>query len=198
MVAKILQTYVLPTLVTCICHYHLQPFGCQKVHMMYLHVFAHVNFLTGSLRDQHTTIGLLEAIDTLVGKQWPFSYNSYLTNLTLARRSFVMWSMRGVTLRSLEICNYLQLIGLAKPYQGSCFGHAMSKTCHYATNNDKGCWDLGHVSLKPPNQIFNNALRGPKNLEREAKNIWLKACIASGLRPKKLSTLVKTRCVLLF
>jgi hypothetical protein len=39
-------------------------------------------------------------------------------------------------------------IGLKQPYSGVCFGHMMSKACHYATTEDKDCLKMKEVSLK--------------------------------------------------
>jgi hypothetical protein len=55
-------------------------------------------------------------------------------------------------LNTLELA-FLQLVNyepwqLTSPYVGACFGHAMSKTCQYATLDDKICVGMTQASLK--------------------------------------------------
>ncbi len=40
------------------------------------------------------------------------------------------------------------MLGLEESFQGTCFGHAFSKTCQYATTNGKVCKDLWFVLIK--------------------------------------------------
>jgi hypothetical protein len=44
-----------------------------------------------------------------------------------------------VALKSIVSCDVL---GLEENFQGTCFGHAFSKACQYATTNEKVCKDL--------------------------------------------------------
>jgi hypothetical protein len=41
-----------------------------------------------------------------------------------------------------------ETLDLKKNFQGTCFGHAFSKVCHYATTNDKVCKNLKYVFIK--------------------------------------------------
>ncbi len=43
------------------------------------------------------------------------------------------------TLKSVENCN---ILGLQENFQGSCFGHALSKAYQYATTNEEVCKGL--------------------------------------------------------
>jgi hypothetical protein len=49
------------------------------------------------------------------------------------------------TLKSIVSCD---LLGLEESFQGTCFGHAFSKACQYATIEEKVCKDLQYVSIK--------------------------------------------------
>jgi hypothetical protein len=44
-----------------------------------------------------------------------------------------------VALKSIVSCDVL---GLEIFFEGTCFGHAFSKACQYATTNEKVCKDL--------------------------------------------------------
>jgi hypothetical protein len=49
------------------------------------------------------------------------------------------------TLKSMVNCESL---GVAKSFQGTCFGHAFSKVCQYAITNEKVHMGLKYVSIK--------------------------------------------------
>jgi hypothetical protein len=46
---------------------------------------------------------------------------------------------------SIIDCQHLRLL---KVYEGTCFGHVMSKACQYATNDDKVSKGLVQVNVK--------------------------------------------------
>ncbi len=51
----------------------------------------------------------------------------------------------AVTMRFIVGCHTLKL---QQVYEATCFDHVMSKTCQYATNDDKVVIGLKHVSVK--------------------------------------------------
>jgi len=40
------------------------------------------------------------------------------------------------------------MLGLEEIFQGTCFGHAFSKACQYATTKEKICKDLQYMLIK--------------------------------------------------
>jgi hypothetical protein len=50
-----------------------------------------------------------------------------------------------ISLKSIVSCNVL---GLKESFQGTCFDHAFSKMCEYATTYEKVCKGLRYVSIK--------------------------------------------------
>jgi len=40
------------------------------------------------------------------------------------------------------------VLGLEKSFKGTCFGHAFSKMCQYATIDTKVCKSLRYISIK--------------------------------------------------
>jgi hypothetical protein len=94
-------------------------------------------------------------------------------------------------LKSIVKC---ETLGLEKKIQGTCFGHVFSRTCQYATTNDKVCENLKYVSIKFAQTNLQKCITWPNKFGK-GRQEWNKACIEVGLRPKKLNTLVKTRLV---
>lgn len=53
----------------------------------------------------------------------------------------LMWKMKVQSLCNdfgLTKCDQLYVLGIQKTFQHTSFGHACSKTCYYATNEEKG------------------------------------------------------------
>ncbi len=48
-------------------------------------------------------------------------------------------------LKSIVSCD---MLGLEEIFQGTCFGHAFSKACQYATTKEKICKDLQYMLIK--------------------------------------------------
>jgi len=59
---------------------------------------------------------------------------------------------KGLNLNSLanplKFVVKCETLGLEKSIQGTCFGHAFSRACQYATTNDKVCKNLKYVFIK--------------------------------------------------
>jgi hypothetical protein len=50
-----------------------------------------------------------------------------------------------ITLKSIISCD---MLGLEEFFQGTCFGHAFSKVCQYATTKKKVCKNLQYALIK--------------------------------------------------
>jgi hypothetical protein len=68
----------------------------------------------------------------------------------------------------------------------------MSKACLYATNDEKVTNDLKHVSVKAIQGSVEKMLTWTKKLGK-GRQKWEKACVESGLWPRKLQTPMKMR-----
>jgi hypothetical protein len=66
-----------------------------------------------------------------------------------------------ITLKFVISCEALSLLVL---FYGACFGHAMSKTIQYATNDDKISKDLAPINVKFTKLSFQSCITWPKNL----------------------------------
>jgi len=77
-------------------------------------------------------------------------------------------------------------------YEGTCFGHVMSKVCQYVMNDDKVLMSLTLASVKDAQTSLQKVITWTKK-SRKGRHEWEKACINSGMRPWKLKTLVKTK-----
>jgi hypothetical protein len=64
-----------------------------------------------------------------------------------------------IALKSTISCEVLNLL---TPFVGACFGHAMSKVAKYATIDDKVFKDLGVVSIKYVQSLFQACITLPK------------------------------------
>jgi EAL domain-containing protein (putative c-di-GMP-specific phosphodiesterase class I) len=65
------------------------------------------------------------------------------------------------TLKFIISCEELSLF---VPFDGACFGHAMSKAVQYATNDDNISKDLVPISVKFTQSSFQSCITWPKKL----------------------------------
>jgi hypothetical protein len=65
-----------------------------------------------------------------------------------------------IILQFLVSCDVL---GLAKSFQGNCFGHAFSKACQYASTNEKVYKGFKYVSIKITQSNLHKCITWPKN-----------------------------------
>ncbi len=56
-------------------------------------------------------------------------------------------NLNAMTMALKIIVNY-DILGLEESFNGTCFGHVFSKTCQYATTEEKVCKNLKFVSIK--------------------------------------------------
>jgi len=90
-----------------------------------------------------------------------------------------------------QIVNY-QRLGILAPFEGVCFGHALSKACQYATFDEKVNSSLQRVNIKFVQSSIQTCKTWPK-ISRNGRVEWKKMCLATCLQPWKLSTPVKSR-----
>jgi hypothetical protein len=94
----------------------------------------------------------------------------------------------ATALTSVVTCDVL---GLKKPYSGTCFGHLMSKVCQYGTYSDTVCKSMKHVSVKNAQSTLQKTITWTKKSGR-GRQEWEKACIEAGLASRRLRIPVKT------
>jgi len=90
------------------------------------------------------------------------------------------------TLKCVVNCDNLRL---EEPFQGPCFGHAMSKACQYATTNEKVFIGLHKMSIKSTQTYFLKCITWPKK-SKEGHQIWTKVYDVRWW-PRKLNMHVK-------
>jgi len=94
---------------------------------------------------------LFDALNT-VGATLVEIVKPLLAQYQLTKKIVAIVKNKGSNLNILELA-FLQVVNygpwqLTSPYVGACFGHAMSKTCQYATLDDKIYVRVTQVSLK--------------------------------------------------
>jgi hypothetical protein len=109
------------------------------------------------------------------------------------RRIFLPLSkMRDLTLKydcNPKISCNLWCVGFGSFFYGICFGHAFTKTCQFATINDKVYIAL-YVSIKVAQGYLQKCITWPKK-SRKGRQEWNKTCVNYGLPLRKLNALVK-------
>jgi len=70
-----------------------------------------------------------------------------------------------------------QPLRLLKVYEGTCFGHVMSKACQYATNNNKVSKGLVQVSVKDVHATLHKTITLWTKKSGKGRQEWEKACI---------------------
>lgn len=71
-------------------------------------------------------------------------------------------TIMATILQSIVDCEPLKLL---RVYDGTCFGHLMSKACQYVTNDDKIFSRLKSVNVKDAHMlVYKKQLLGPKSL----------------------------------
>jgi len=73
-----------------------------------------------------------------------------------------------------------------------CFGHIISKTCHYATNDEKVIIGLKQVSVKATQKNLQKIITLTKK-SKKGRQEWKTACVEGGcglenLRPNENNT----------
>jgi hypothetical protein len=73
-----------------------------------------------------------------------------------------------------------------KPFDGYCFGHALSKVCQYVTSKEVAR-GLSYASIKSTQVDIQKCITWLKKLSK-GQQAWEKVCVDSGLNPCKLNT----------
>jgi hypothetical protein len=84
-----------------------------------------------------------------------YNYHGFTSKYVLENMGFKfvflhMSKMKGVIFHHDMYINLTYVswnLGLLAPFVGSCWGHAMSKCCQYATNDSKICVGLTSISI---------------------------------------------------
>jgi hypothetical protein len=56
-------------------------------------------------------------------------------------------NMNTMTIYCFKIIGCCEALGVVESFQSTCFGHAFSKACQYATTKKTMCKDLKYVSI---------------------------------------------------
>jgi hypothetical protein len=104
-----------------------------------------VNFLSSYWKSHHVTIGLFEAND-ITGQELAKQLKAMLEKFGPISKVLCYVKNEGTNLASMiTTLTYViscEALSLLVPFDGACFGHVMSKTTQYTTNDDKISKDL--------------------------------------------------------
>jgi hypothetical protein len=120
-----------------------------------------VNFLSLDFKLHHVIIGLFEANDT-IGQRLAKELKAMLEKFGLTSKVLCYVKDEGANLASMIITLRLiiscEALSLLVPFDGACFGHAMSKVAQYTTNDDKISKDLVPISVKYAQMSFQSCI----------------------------------------
>ena len=110
-----------------------------------------VNFLSADWEPMHVIVGLFEANDTTC-VALAVQLRLPLEKFDLTKKVIYYVKDEGTNLgtmtQALKTVVSCDVLGQTMPFEGACFGHAMSKACQYATVDDKVSESLEPVSIK--------------------------------------------------
>ncbi len=115
-------------------------------------VFALViNFLDENWQPKKVKIGFSEVIEK-IGQVLARNQRELSNSYGLSKKIIVYVKDEGVDLNSMTpTFKYVvncEVLGLEESFNGTCFGHAFSKTYQYATPKQRVCKNLNFVSMK--------------------------------------------------
>jgi hypothetical protein len=146
---KTMLTYVHPTFAYCIsatCTFDL--WMSKDAHDVFI---VGVNFLSNNWEAKHITIKLFE-VSNFSGVAMVRRLQQLLDKFSLTQKILAYVKDEGSNLQTYaNVLNYVvSCVNLAmmEPFDGSCFGHALPKVCHYAIN-EKVAQGLSYASIKP-------------------------------------------------
>ncbi len=146
---QIKVTYVLPLLNDCCCAITNSDLWMSKGTD---NVFALViNFWGSDWEPKQIIISLFEVTETTV--QVLVRNLIHLLDAYDLRHKIITY-VKGEGSNSNTLANPLksivecEILGLVESFQGTCFGHAFSRACQYATTDDKICKNLKYVFIK--------------------------------------------------
>ena len=135
-----------------------------------------VNFLNADWVPTHVTLVLFKACDTS-GAAMAVQLQQLLDKYNLRNQILCYVKDEGSNLvtmtnalKSVISCEALQVV---VPFEGTCFGHAMSKACQYATTDDKVARGMKAVSIKYAQVAVQKCITWPKELEKNGIELAL-------------------------
>jgi hypothetical protein len=109
-----------------------------------------VNFLFNKWEAKHVTIKLFEVFDTNGVAMAP-RLQQLLDKFSLTQKILAYVKDEGYNLHTCaNVLNFVVLcvsLAMMEPFDGSCFGHALSKVCQYATINEKVAHGLSYAFI---------------------------------------------------
>lgn len=193
LVSKTLEKYVVPSLAGCTTatvSFDLW-MSCSEG-AIYAVV---VNFINDAWVPCNVTIGLL---DTSSMSEAPIAVQlqDILSRYNLTSRIIAYINDEGSSLdimtTALTSVVSCELLDLAEPFSGTCFGHALSRCCHHATDDSKVCAGLKTVSLKDAQASLQKSITWIQH-SRKGRQEWAKTCAEKQLSQRTLKPPVKTR-----
>ncbi len=110
-----------------------------------------INFLESDYQPKQVTIGLLEAIETIL-QTLTNNLTKLLDQYGLRNKVITYIKDEGSNLYSmttiLKFVVKFEVFSLDENFQSSYFGHDLSKACQYATTNEIFCKNFKFVSIK--------------------------------------------------
>ncbi len=110
-----------------------------------------INVLNESWNLIHVIVGLFE-VDETIGKSMVVWFKSLLSKFGLMHHVITFMKDEGSNLSTMAttLCFIIicQPLKFNHVYEGTYFGHVMSKVCQYAINNDKVSKGLMQVNVK--------------------------------------------------
>ncbi len=100
-------------------------------------------------------------------------------------------NLSGMAATLYSIINY-EPLKILKVQEGTCFGHAMSKACQYATNDEKVYVGLRNVNVKEVQSGLQKTITWTKKFGKW-KQEWEWACFENAMGYGKLKAFVKTK-----
>jgi hypothetical protein len=110
-----------------------------------------INFFDENWQSKKVTIGRFEATET-IGQTLARNLRNLLNSYGLNNKIIAFVKNEGENFNSmtttLKIVVNCEGLGLKKSFNGTCFGHAISKTCQYVIIEKRVCKNLKYVSVK--------------------------------------------------
>jgi hypothetical protein len=133
-----------------------------------------INYLDEAWTPRHATDNLFEVHETTSGNAMTLQFQSLLENFGLIHWVIAFVKHEGNNLgtmaTTLQLIINCELLKLLRVYEGTCFGHVMSKMCQYAMNVDKVLVGLTLVNVKDVQiGLQKNNYSNKKIREKEAR-----------------------------
>jgi hypothetical protein len=124
-----------------------------------------VNFLSNKWKAKHVTIGLFEMFDTNGVAMTP-RLHQLLDKFSLTQKIFVYVKDEGFNIHTyasaLNFVVSCVSLAMMESFNGSYFGHALSKVCQYATTDDKVAHGLSYAFINSAQVDIHKCITWPK------------------------------------